>query len=243
MKLVAVLTGQNLNKELDIFKKYKNYIYAVEIRADFLYPELSKINKIITKLKSLSPSTKIILTFRSKAEGGKTKISENQRKNIITNLLKENHKYVNFVDIEFFSKIFPHIAKLTNNYHKKLIISCHFNKTISEKKLIQVFNKIKNKTFHTHYKPIIKIVVRRQNLNQYFNMLRKLNSFKRNIFTNLSIFTIGKTSVQSRLIGLLIKMPLVYSSLYLPVISTQPTLPQLLNFASKIGICSLEKNN
>lgn len=243
MNLVAVVTGKHLNKEIQILRKYKKYIYAVEIRADYFYPHVSKIDKIIKQIKSLLPSSKIILTFRSYTEGGKTKIDENTRKDNIVTILQNNHKFIDFVDIEFLSKIFQDIVQAVKSYNKKLIVSCHLNinpetkNYVSTQKVKNIIKRINSKTSRIQQFSIFKLVFNAENLKQYFNILRYVYSTVRKP-QKFVIFTTGKTSLSSRIISILTSMPFVYFATYQPVISTQPTIKQIVYLASKLGITS-----
>lgn len=235
MKIVAVITGQNLSKELQNIKKYKTYLYAVEIRADFMYPQLTKINTILTKLKSFLPSIKTILTFRWVNEGGKTKIPEHQRKELILRLLNEHHKHIEFVDIEYLSPIYEEVAKaVKQNYHKKLITSCHFNTKSPYQKIKRTIKQVLNK--HQSF-DVFKLVFYTQNLKQYLNILVYVYSLNKD-FQKTTIFTVGPTSFTSRLISAILSMPLIYTAAYTPAISSQPTLPQFIKSAHKLGILS-----
>ncbi|MFN3550995.1 MAG: hypothetical protein ACK4WJ_04230, partial [Endomicrobiia bacterium] len=51
-----------------------------------------------------------------------------------------------------------------------------------------------------------------------------------------TFFTIGKISLISRIIGIILKMPLIYVATKKPVVSTQPDVKQIIKYLSKIGL-------
>ncbi|MCX7911253.1 MAG: hypothetical protein N2505_06740, partial [Endomicrobia bacterium] len=55
-------------------------------------------------------------------------------------------------------------------------------------------------------------------------------------FKNITFFTMGKISLISRSMAVLLNMPLVYVATKKPVISTQPHLKQIINILSKMGL-------
>ncbi|MCS7228306.1 MAG: type I 3-dehydroquinate dehydratase [Endomicrobia bacterium] len=237
-KIVAVVTGENFVKELEVLKEYKSYINAVEIRVDYIYPHLTTIPEILKKIKSISPSIEIILTFRWEKEGGKTNISENQRKKILFSLIQQNYKTVTFLDIEYRSPIFNEIQKFAISHKKKLIVSIHFTRNSKphhiHKTVLSMIKSIQHKYIN---KSIIKVVIHSNNFMQYFNILSCLyRNLSLNSLKNLTIFTTGKTALTTRLIAMLLNMPLVYTATHTPVASNQPQISQLVEKIPLLGV-------
>lgn len=228
MNLVCVLTEKDIS-QISTLKRYKNYIYAVEIRADTFYPKIEEISEVIKKIKKILKKVKIILTFRYYKEGGKCKISENERKKLIEKILFENFNYIDIVDIEFYSKIKNKLIKTLKKYKKKLIISCHINKKITKKQFESVLAKLQN----LKNKYFIKIVIKSNNFKYYFNFLKLF--YLKNIPLS-SFFAIGKISLISRLISAILKMPLIYVSIRTPVVKTQPDIKTFIKFSKKLGL-------
>lgn len=233
--LVAVLTNGNIQNQIRILKTYIKYISFIEIRVDTFYPNINQVEKILTKLKQIFPKIKIILTFRAKNEGGKIKITEKLRKKIIIDLLKKYNKYIDFVDIEYRSKIKKEIRKIVQKkYNKNLIISSHiFTPEPSLKKIKNIITNIKKFISFYKNKSIIKIAISSDNFKYYLNILKevhKITDFKKTTF-----FTIGKTSLLSRSIAIILNMPLVYVAIKKPVISTQPSINQIIEVLSQMG--------
>mgnify|MGYP001772860903 CR=1 FL=1 len=235
MKIVCVLINDvDLKKQLNIIKKYEKNIYAVEIRADTFYPETEKISFLLKFINIKFPKLKKILTFRHFSEGGKIKITENQRKNFIISLLSNNFSYIDYVDIEFNSKIKEEIINYIKKYKKAVVLSIHYlNKLISlrnfKQDLKNIAKYIKNKGINKY---TIKVVLKIDYLKQYFNFLKETYSFNK---TNLTFFTVGKTSLVSRAIGVVLDMPLVYVATKSPVIASQPDISKLLKVLKSIG--------
>ncbi len=231
--LVAVFTCENINKQLSLLKKYKNFIDSVEIRVDSFYKnnKIKEIPNIIKNIKDAIPKIKIIITFRRLEEGGCVKVSEKTRQFVITELLKSSHQYINFVDIEFFSKIKNKIINLAKKYKKIVILSFHkLNTNFMLNEITKIIQKMqKFVSNRKHY--IIKIVVFCDSLDKYIEILKSAyakTTTKTKVFKNISIFSVGKTSILSRLICLVLDMPIVYAALSKAVIKTQPTIKQLV---------------
>ncbi len=96
-RLCLALTEKTLNKNIELIKKYKNFISMLELRADFLNSEeLSGLDKF-PKMTDLP----VILTIRRKKEGGTYTGSEIERTKLLSHTVSSdtNKKYA-FVDLE-----------------------------------------------------------------------------------------------------------------------------------------------
>ncbi len=237
MKIVCVITKEDLQQQIKTIKKYKNYIYAVEVRIDTFYPDKEKVDKILKLLYKRFPKIKKIITFRKFSEGGKIKIGENQRKNFLIPVITNNYSYIDYVDIEFNSKIKNEIIKYIKEHKKIVILSAHFltNKPISfskfNKKLEEILKYVKLQRINY----IIKVVLNINKFKQYFNFLRTIYAIDKK---NVSFFTIGKTSLISRAIGVVLNMPLVYVTTKSPVIASQPDISKFLAVLKNMGYLS-----
>lgn len=234
MKIACVITKENLQQQIKIIKKYKNYIYAVEVRIDTFYPDKEKINKILEFLHKNFPKIKKIITFRKFSEGGKIKIGENQRKNFLISVITNNSNYIDYVDIELNSKIKNRIIKYIKEYKKVAILSAHYlaNHSISLPKLKKHLKEISKYVKLQKINCIIKVVIKINNFKQYFNFLKVIYNLNNK---NITFFTTGKTSLTSRSIGVLLDMPLVYVATKSPVIASQPDISTFLKTLRNIG--------
>ena len=232
--LVAVFTCENINKQLSLLKKYKNFIDSVEIRVDSFYKnnKIKEIPNIIKNIKDAIPKIKIIITFRKLEEGGCVKVYEKTRQFVITELLKSSHQYINFVDIEFFSKIKNKIINLAKKYKKIVILSFHkLDKNFKLNEVTKIIKKMQKFVNSNKKHCIIKIVVYCDSLYKYIEILKSAHikpTTKTKVFKNISIFSVGKTSILSRLICFVLDMPIVYAALSKAVIKTQPTIKQIV---------------
>ena len=234
MSIVCVLTNKNIDKQISIVKKYKKHIYAIEIRVDTFYPKIEKIIHILEKIKKNLPEIKIILTFRKFSEGGKVRIAEDKRKEILIEILSEKHKLIDYIDIEFNSKIKKDLLLAVKKYKKTLIVSSHFiKKQIGIKKFVKIIRLMDKFLKQNEQKGIIKIVIKSDNFKHYFKFLKEIYRIK---LKNLTFFATGKMSLLSRSINVLLKMPLIYIAILKPVISTQPNIKDFTKTLKKIGI-------
>lgn len=239
MKIACVLTSNLTKNQISKINKFKNLIYAIEIRADTFYPnKIHLIKETIELIKNKFPKIKIILTFRKFEEGGKTKISENKRKIIIENLISNFKKFLDFIDIEFNSTIKDDIYEIAKKNKKFIIFSSHFLNSFKEKEIYERLNQIstylKSKKIKKY---IVKIVININNFSKYFEILRKIHQFclSKGI-KNYTFFTTGKTSLISRCVNVILDMPLAYVAVKKPVIKTQPSIDDFIVAIRKLGI-------
>lgn len=230
INIAVSLTKNDFNRQIKLLRKYTSKIKFLEIRADTFYPEKENITKILTKISPLIKQKKIstILTFRSFSEGGKIKLSPQKITNFVSQILHENQKHINFIDIEINLRNKKQLINTTKKYNKKIIYSVHYLNNNEDTNIDKIRKlKIKNKGYH-----ILKIVAKIDSFNKYFETLKNL---KHKNYHNTTFFTVGKTSLLSRLISVILKMPLVFVSLAKPVIKSQPDIKTFLSSIHKIG--------
>ncbi|MCX7956925.1 MAG: type I 3-dehydroquinate dehydratase [Endomicrobia bacterium] len=233
MKIACVILNNNIEKQLSIISKNINLIYATEIRIDTFYPKINKAINILHLIKKNFPKIKTILTFRKFEEGGKIKVSEKIREKIIKEIILNQKKYLDFVDIEYDSQIKKNIISIAKKLNKKVILSFHSLKTINDIKIIKKVKNIKNYIKNNNNKFIIKIVFLPKNFKQYFNLLKEINKIIK--LHKATVFTIGKTSLISRIIGIILNIPITYVATLKPAIKSQPSLKDLIKAIKKFG--------
>jgi 3-dehydroquinate dehydratase type I len=228
--LVAVITNNNINYQLALLKKYKSLINAIEIRVDTFYKEnkIEETFKIIKKIKEHFPDSKIIITFRKFDEGGYKKVTEKTRGFIISNIVTKCHRYIDFIDIEYFSKIKNQIINLAKNYKKTVILSFHeLTKTPKTKKILKIAKQMQKFIKTKKCKYLIKIVFKNDLFANYLKVLKAIYLTEKRNFKKISIFTTGKTSLISRTICMILDMPIVYGATARPVVASQPSVFKL----------------
>lgn len=117
-KFNIALSLKNL-KNLDPFLFKRKGVDFLELRVD----ALGKIGfKEIEKIKKANKILPVIITVRSKKEGGINYLSEKKRKEIFF----ETIPFVSFVDIELSSnKILKEVINYAHKYKKRVIVSYH----------------------------------------------------------------------------------------------------------------------
>lgn len=226
MNLATIITNTNFETQMFLLKKYSHHIKFIELRIDTFYPEKETIKNVLNKIKSLNK--KIVLTFRSFSEGGKLKISETKILSFVIEILSQNKQEIDFLDIEINSKIKPQLVQLAKKFNKKIIFSTHFlssNEQDNLKKLNKLLPKIKNFSKNNY----VKIVAKIDNFKNYWEILKLVFG------KNITFFTVGKTSLISRLIATIIDMPIIFVSLNKPVIKSQPDIKTLISNLKKLG--------
>ncbi len=235
MNLVAVITKENLKKQLKIVFNNSSYLSFIEIRLDTFYPiNYNSLENLLKEIKS--KNFKTIITFRHFSEGGKINISENEREKIICSLVSQNTKLIDYIDIECLSKIKDNIISIAKRYNKKVILSTHFLSKNEKENLSKLENCLFKMTKFTKNKNLfLKIVMNIDNFNNYIKLTKIVFKTFKN-FKKVTLFTTGKTSFVSRLIGCLLNMPFVYITPEKPVISTQPNIQSFLTGIKLIGL-------
>lgn len=142
-KICAPIVSLTKNKILDEASALLQLpVDLIEWRADF-YEDVFQINQVLTTLKLLRervPSTPLIFTFRTKAEGGEKVISVDDYFSLVLAVAKSG--ITDFIDIEYFiledSKQLQSKIIQLQNYGVKVILSNHdFNKTPSKDEIIK----------------------------------------------------------------------------------------------------------
>lgn len=156
-----------------------------EIRVDqFTKTDPAYIHSVITTRKKIG--VPLILTVRSREEGGRRHISDTMKLKIF----KDNLSLVDAVDIELHSPILPEVVKMARSSRKKVIVSWHnLNMTPSDKILKIFLTKAKRSGAH-----IVKIAAK-ANRAEDCNRLMKftIENRSKNIIT-ISLGGIGRLS-------------------------------------------------
>ena len=164
------------------------YVDILEIRVDqFKKLDSNYVRGVIASKKKIG--VPLILTVRSKEEGGQKGIADE----IKLNIFKENISSVDAVDIELNSPILTDIVKLAKKNKKVIIISWHnFKSTPNEKFLKTVLIKAKKSGAH-----VVKIAAKANRIDDVI----KLAEFTReNKAKNLIVISLGGIGSISRLL-------------------------------------------
>lgn len=161
------------------------FLDVLEIRVDqFKNTDPVYVKNVIKKRKKIG--VPLILTVRSKEEGGQRDISNKLKLSIF----KDNISLVDAVDIELKSPVLSEVVKNARKNKKKVIISWHnFKMTPSDKTLKDVLNKAKRSGAH-----LVKIAAKANKIKD-FNRLMKftIENKSKNIIT-ISLGGIGSLS-------------------------------------------------
>jgi len=164
------------------------FVDILEIRVDqFKKLGLKYIQKIIAnKKKTLIP---LILTVRSKEEGGQRDISNELKLKIF----KENISLVDAVDVELRSPILAELIKIAKKNKKILIISSHnFKLTPNDKIIKDILSKAKKRGAN-----LVKIALK---ANRPEDVIRLLKFTLENKAKNLITISLGEIGSISRLV-------------------------------------------
>ncbi len=232
--LAVVLSNKNSKMELLLLKQNLKYIKFIELRADMFYPDLELVHKMLKHLSSFNK--KIILTFRSVLEGGKIKVSNTKIFDFISTILSQNSNNIDYLDIELLSKNKTKLVQLAKKYDKKIIFSSHLINVNEKYNISRIKSLIPKILSLKKNGNIIKIVSKTDNFKNYFETLKQLFKSKQlHQKYPVTFFTIGKTSLISRLIGIILNMPIIFVSLTKPVIKSQPDIKSILKNLEKLG--------
>lgn len=134
-KIAAVITDGEDKRAIAEAKR--NGADLLELRIDcFKKRDAASLQKIVKHIKS--EGLPLLATIRSKAEGGKSGISEKERLRLFQNIMP----LVDAVDIELGSKkILKHVIKTAHGLNKKAIVSYHNFKNTPEQKRLETIVK------------------------------------------------------------------------------------------------------
>ncbi|HII67905.1 MULTISPECIES: type I 3-dehydroquinate dehydratase [Thermococcus] len=189
--IAGVIKAKTVNEAIKIIENGRTDLY--ELRVDAM-----KSFEGIEKLRSFAE--KLIITVRSKEEGGFREIRDEERIKLFEEFMRINPA---FVDIEFRSKIAEDVIRLIREREVRVILSYHdFEKTPSFeelKTLLEEMKKLKADlikivTFAKHYLDNVKIV--------------RLYEHERNLIA----FCMGEKGKISRAFSLVLS-PFTYASL------------------------------
>ncbi|MBI5875525.1 MAG: type I 3-dehydroquinate dehydratase [Deltaproteobacteria bacterium] len=115
----------------------RNGADLLELRIDcFKKQDVAAVQKTVRHIQA--QKLPLLATIRSKAEGGKSGISEKERLRLFQNIMP----FVDAVDIELGSKkILKHVIKAAHESNKKAIISYHNFKSTPEQKRLEAIVK------------------------------------------------------------------------------------------------------
>ena len=200
-KFCVSIAAPNTSKlKSSINSAFLSGAHLVEIRLDSL--NSFSIN-FIEEL-SNTHKNKLVLTFRSKHQGGLSNISESDRLQILNQLLDLKHS---FKDIE--SDTLNRNSTLFKN-EKNLIVSWHnFNSTPSTNSLSVLIKNISKKL--SRPTQIIKIVTYANSLNDCNKVYKLYPRFKKSKFQLLA-FCMGENGSISRILSPMLGAPFIYCS-------------------------------
>ncbi|MCA1900783.1 MAG: type I 3-dehydroquinate dehydratase [Candidatus Hydrogenedens sp.] len=204
----------------DIVEAEKYGAIAFELRFDLLQKEYtSEFEKILTKNLATLDGKKIVITARSKREGGFFSGTKKERESLYLRYLK----HVFAVDIEL-AELSQH-EKLLDNVKQegKLIIGSYHNfKTVPPLKKLHQLVTIGKK----YQVDIVKIAGYADHPKQLLPLLQ----FQCEGEMPLSLMTMGKTALFSRVLFANIGSVFTYSAIGTPTAPNQPTCKQIYKY-------------
>lgn len=191
------------------------FVDILEIRVDqFKKTDPVYVKDVIKKRKKIGVS--LILTIRSKEEGGQRDISNKLKLKIF----EENISLVNAVDIELKSPILSKVVKIARKNKKIVIVSWHnFKMTPNDKMLKDILTKAKKNGAH-----LIKIAAK---ANKEEDLNRLMRFTMENKSKNIITISLGEIGSISRLIFSCLGSLITYAYINKPSGLGQRTLEEL----------------
>jgi len=189
--IVGTIKAKSIDEAIKIIEMGKADLYELRVDAMESFDGIEKLKSFRNKL---------IITVRSKEEGGFREISDEKRLKLFEEFMKVNPA---FVDVEFKSEITKNVIELAREKKVRVIISYHdFEKTPSFeelKALLEEMKKLKADvikivTFAKHHLDNVRIV--------------RLYEYEKNLIA----FCMGKKGKSSRAFSLALS-PFTYASL------------------------------
>ncbi|MEA2037876.1 MAG: shikimate dehydrogenase [Nanoarchaeota archaeon] len=163
--MIAIpIIASTTNEALKDMRKCSKLADIIELRLDYI----KKPNLKLLLAKAPKP---VIVTVRKKNEGGKLKIDE---KNRIDLLKKAIDLKANFIDVEISTKSLKELIKKAKKSKTKVIVSYHNFKKTNKKEIIDKYNKIKKLN-----PDIIKIVTHANSIDDNIPILDLIKKAKK----------------------------------------------------------------
>lgn len=178
---IAIAIGDRENNKL--IKSL--FVDILEIRVDqFKKTDPTYVRNVVKTRRKIG--VPLILTVRSKEEGGQKDISNELKLKI----LEENTPLVNAVDIELKSPILSETIRIARKNKKIVIVSWHnFKATPNDKMLKDILNKAKKSGAH-----IVKIAAKANKINDLNRLMKFTMEHKTKNIITISLGEIGSIS-------------------------------------------------
>ena len=189
--IAGTVKAKSIDEAISIIEKDTADLYELRVDAMESFDEIEKLKPFAGKL---------IITGRSKEEGGFREISDEERLKLFEEFIKIKPA---FVDVEFKSKIAEDVIRLARERGVRIIVSYHdFEKTPSFEELKVLLEEMKKLKAD-----VIKIVTFAKH---YFDNVRiaRLYEYERNLIA----FCMGEKGKISRALSLILS-PFTYASL------------------------------
>lgn len=198
-KICLPIVGKNDEEIINQALSFKEVRYDVaELRIDF-YQDIFNKDKLLTMLKKLRGVIEqpILLTYRSKNEGGEIQLQDNEYQALVENVCESG--YIDLIDIELMSEnaLVYQLVGIAHQYQVKVVMSNHdFHKTPSDEEMIDRLEKMES--FDAD---ICKIAVMPQNKNDVVRLLNVTYTMSRKLSKPLITMSMGTIGVISRICG------------------------------------------
>lgn len=199
VEVVATITPQ-LHIEETLIQKINHRIDAIdvlELRIDQIENvTVDQVAEMITKLKVMQDSFKLLVTYRTKLQGGYGQFTNDSYLNLISDLTNINGidmidiEWQADIDIEKHQRIITHLQQ----HNKEVIISHHnFESTPPLDELQFIFFKMQK--FNPEY---VKLAVMPHNKNDVLNLLQAMSTFSDTMDCKVVGISMSKLGLISR---------------------------------------------
>jgi len=182
----ALVRLSDLRKAIRLYEK--KAVDALELRLDvFSNLELAELHKKISKLEILPP---LLVTVRSKKEGGVYALTDNERKGRVRLFMP----YLSAIDVELSSVHFLKWIKQEAKYYKKALIVSHhdFKKVPTLRKLETIFKKCQK------YQPTLSKFAFQ--IKKQEELIPLISFLKRHKKQGIAVIGMGSAGVVSRIL-------------------------------------------
>lgn len=209
-KICVPVTGKNYNEIINQFTKLNFYDFDIaEFRADFFedIKDLKKVELLLNNIRKIFRKP-ILLTFRSKNEGGEQELSNVEYYNLYIESMKS--KCIDLIDIELFrpKDIIMKLISAAKEQNIKVILSSHdFYSTPSKNEILYRFKIMKE-----YNADIIKIAVMPLSEEDVLTLLSASFEMKKIGNCPFIAISMGKLGIISRITGELFGSCMTYAS-------------------------------
>lgn len=207
----------------------------IEWRRDYFLEDAYALEiEYLKKIKEKLGETGLIYTFRNKREGGFCQVEEKERLKFIDICAKSGTAAYIDIELESSDAFLVAVKELTRKNNTGLLISHHdFEKTYSEKQIVDIFNRMNAKGAD-----VLKLAMYAQNKEDVQRLVAVVSAYGLKFEAPIIAISMGEAGCISRIIPDILGGSLTYASGAESTAPGQMTVREILELRRILGVIS-----